>query len=112
MVPLGQSRSAPGGHQLVAAKNRNTQRAKKNSADVRLENVLARLRVLGDVSRQTDGTRSLSRRVLAARNQAVDVLQQLRFARARVSTQQNVDVGPNDTNQMTTESSKTTTCLL
>ena len=59
-----------------------------------MEDELARLRVLGDVGGQADGGRALPGRVLAARHQAVHVLQQLRLAGARVAAQQDVQVGP------------------
>lgn len=58
----------------------------------RLENQLPGLRVLGDISSQTNSTGAFTRGVLATRNQVVDVLEQLRFAGAGISTQQDVDL--------------------
>ena len=62
--------------------------------DIRLKYKLSGFRVLGDVRRKTDGARAFAGRVLSARYQSVDVLEQLGLAGAWVSTQQNVDVRP------------------
>lgn len=58
-----------------------------------LQHQLPRLRVLHHVGGETHSARAFTGRVLTARNQVVDVLQQLRFTRTRVSTQQDVDLG-------------------
>lgn len=58
-----------------------------------LQHQLPRLRVLHHVGRETYGTRAFTRRVLASRHQVVDILQQLRLTRTRVTTQQDVDLG-------------------
>lgn len=51
------------------------------------------LRVLHHVGCETHSARAFTRSVLTARHQVVDVLQQLRFTRTRVSAQQDVDLG-------------------
>lgn len=53
--------------------------------------------VFSDVGGETDSGRSLSGGVLSARHQLVYVLQQLRLARARITTQQYVNLGANAT---------------
>ena len=58
----------------------------------RLQHILSGLDVLGDECGQADGARALAARVLSARHQPVDVLQQLRLGRARVAAQQQVDL--------------------
>jgi hypothetical protein len=58
----------------------------------RLQHVLARLDILGDEGGETDRARALATCVLSARHQSVDVLQQLRLGRARVTAQQQVDL--------------------
>lgn len=58
-----------------------------------LQHQLPGLRVLHDVGRETHSARAFTRRVLTARHQVVNVLQQLRFTRTWVSTQQDVDLG-------------------
>lgn len=58
-----------------------------------LQDKLPRLGVLHHVGGQTHGAGALSRRVLAAGHQVVDVLQQLGLAGARVPAQQDVHVG-------------------
>lgn len=54
---------------------------------------LSRLRVAGDVGRQTNSRRAFSRGVHAARRQLHGVLQQLRLAGTRISAQQDVNLG-------------------
>jgi len=60
----------------------------------RLQHQLPCFRVLGDISRQTDSAGTLAGRVLPARHQTVDVLQQLRLTGTWISTQQDVYVRP------------------
>jgi len=76
------------------AVNEDLRQHKTYSCNLRLKHKLSRFRVLGDVSRQTDGTGTFTGGVLSARHQAVDVLQQLRLAGAWISAQQDVDVRP------------------
>jgi len=58
----------------------------------RLEDELARLRITGDVRGQTDGRRTLSARVDAARGDLVHVGQHLRLRCRRVTAEQDVDI--------------------
>ena len=60
----------------------------------RLQHQLPCFRVLGDISRQTDSAGTLAGRVLPARHQTVDVLQQLWLTGTWISTQQDVYVRP------------------
>ena len=57
---------------------------------LRLQHELASFWVLGDVGSETNGTGPLAGRVLSSGDQAVNILQQLRLAGTRVSTQQQV----------------------
>jgi len=59
----------------------------------RLQHILARLHVLGHEGGEADGRRALATRVLGARHQPVDVLQELGLGGARVAAQQDVDLG-------------------
>jgi len=59
----------------------------------RLQHQLPRLGVLGDVGGEAHGAGALARGVLATRHQVEHVLQQLGLAGARVTAQQDVDLG-------------------
>ena len=57
-----------------------------------LQNKLSSLRILGDVSSQTDGRGALTRRVLRPWHKIKDVLEQLGFGCTGVTAQQDVDL--------------------
>ncbi len=62
--------------------------------NVRLQDELFCLWILGYVGGETHSGGAFAGRVLSPRHEVVDVLQQLRFTRAWVSAQQNVQLSP------------------
>lgn len=67
---------------------------------LRLQHELASFWVLGDVGSETDSAGPLAGSVLSPGDQAVNILQQLRLAGARISTQQQVQLRPATTQNL------------